>query len=194
MIAISILSYRRILGNLTLQKRRRSCRRFLVSRHPFSMYRSQCMKSAENPDVTIGVTYAGIVNRACERFRLRTMTDDQFECLIFARGLQSSKDTDIRTRIIQRIEQDHFINLQTITLECQRLVNLEQDSTMVERNQHSVVCAVQPQQSPGSTAKVASRKQPLTACWHCNEMHYARFCKFKRHRCTKCRKRGHKEE
>ncbi|MBM6549308.1 hypothetical protein [Streptococcus dysgalactiae] len=38
------------------------------------------------------ITYAGIVNLKSKRFKLRTMTDDQFKALIFVCGLQSPTD------------------------------------------------------------------------------------------------------
>ena len=72
--------------------------------------RYQCLKLVKSPDDD-WVTYAGIVNRECENSKLRQMTDDQFKCLIFICGLQSAQDADIRTRLLNRMEQDPELTL-----------------------------------------------------------------------------------
>ena len=92
--------------------------------------RYQCLKLVKNPADDF-VKFAGLVNRECEKFKLKTMTDDQFKCLIFVCGLQSSGDTDIRTRLLNKIEQEPDINLRVLTTECQRLLNLKHDTAMV---------------------------------------------------------------
>ena len=154
---------------------------------PTSLFnvRYKCLKLVKDPN-SDWITYAGSVNRYCERFKLRSMTDDQFKCLIFTCGLQSVQDADIRTRILSRLEQDPDLTLQSITTECQRLLNLKHDTEMIEQQMPSTVCTVSPvrhnQSQPSSTA----RKKPRTACWHCGEFHYSRFCKFKRHTCSEC--------
>lgn len=161
---------------------------------PTSLFntRYQCLKLVKDPN-SDWVTYAGNVNQYCERFKLRTMTEDQFKCLIFACGLQSGEDADIRTRIISRLEQHPDLTLQSITTECQRLVNLKHDTAMIERQSHSSVCTVSPHQDKPMLPGSNSTKKPRTACWHCGELHYSRFCKFKRHTCSTCHKRGHKD-
>lgn len=132
--------------------------------------RYQCLKLIKNTEDD-WVTYAGVVNRECERFKLRQMTDDQFKCLIFACGLQSPHDAEIRTRLLNRMEQDPNLNLQTITAECQRLVNLKHDTAMIEQSKQSLVHVV----SPGSTSsgssksKSCEKRKPATPCWHCGE-------------------------
>ncbi|RTG86634.1 uncharacterized protein DC041_0005630 [Schistosoma bovis] len=80
------------------------------------------------------MTYASIVNRECERFLLQEMSADQFKCIIFVCELQSAVDAVIRTWILARIEQNHNISLQSISEECQRLVNLKHYTNLVGRN------------------------------------------------------------
>ena len=78
------------------------------------------------------------------------MTDDHFERLILAPSLQSSNDAQVRTRILQRTEQDHNVNLQSITAKCQHLINLKEDSTMlVENTRPQDVYAVRPSDPTG---------------------------------------------
>ena len=77
-------------------------------------------------------TYSGLVNKQCERFKISTITDEQFKCLIFACRLRSASNRDVHTRILSKIEQNPDITLQQVTEECRRLVNLKQDSDMVQ--------------------------------------------------------------
>ncbi|VDP88761.1 unnamed protein product [Echinostoma caproni] len=71
--------------------------------------RYQCLKLAKN-DTDDYVTLASIVNREYEKFKLCSMTDDQFKFLIFLSALQSPLDAEIRTRFLNRIEQNPNIN------------------------------------------------------------------------------------
>ncbi|CAI2738129.1 unnamed protein product, partial [Dicrocoelium dendriticum] len=53
--------------------------------------RYQCLQLTKR-DADDFVTYAGIVNRECERFQLGSLTEDQFKCLLFISGLRSAHD------------------------------------------------------------------------------------------------------
>ena len=55
--------------------------------------RFNCLNITKS-DSTDFSTYAGIVNRECERFKITSITDAQFKCLIFVCGLRSAEDTD----------------------------------------------------------------------------------------------------
>ncbi|CAH8611205.1 unnamed protein product [Schistosoma rodhaini] len=150
--------------------------------------RYQCLKivKAGNDD---WVQHASIINRECERFKLSAMTEDQFKCLVFVCSLQSSEDADIRTRILSKIEQCPNITLQEVTTECQHLVNLKHDTSMVENNGRlPYVQSVSGKQKQNTTIK-----KPPSACWFCGELHYKRFCPYKNYRCTRCQLKGHKE-
>ena len=98
--------------------------------------RYQCLKMVKN-ETEDYVTYAGAVNKECERFQLKSMTEDQFKCLIFVAGLQGPLEADIRTRLLSKIDHEPNITLQQCTTECQRLVNLKHDSSMIERQAKS---------------------------------------------------------
>ena len=144
------------------------------------------------------VTYAGLVNRECERFKLKELTENQFKGLIFVCGLQSSKDSDIRTRILAKIESDPGIFLQLLTEECQRLINLKHDTQLIEKHgDHSSVDVIQRKsfRKPKSTTSSRSSgcDKPKSACWNCGEWHYVKFCPFINRKCYKCGKKGHKQ-
>ncbi|VDL97903.1 unnamed protein product [Schistocephalus solidus] len=81
---------------------------------------------------------ASIVNRKCETFKLRTMTENQFKCLIFVCAHQSPRDAQIRTRLLSKIEQDPDSTLQTLTAEFWRLKNLKHAFAIVEQPSSSL--------------------------------------------------------
>ncbi|XP_055620280.1 uncharacterized protein K02A2.6-like [Toxorhynchites rutilus septentrionalis] len=144
------------------------------------------------------VTYAGIVNRQCEDFELQKLTVDQFKSLVFICGFKSSKDTDVRTRLLSKLESDQAetINLAGLVTECQRLSNLKHDTALVEKKPtSSAVQAVrqslkQPNNQMKSSADI---KTPSSPCWQCGAMHFVKDCKFSKHTCKQCGKVGHKD-
>ena len=158
--------------------------------------RYQCMKLTKR-DTDDFLTYAGIVNRESERFKLRSITDDQFKCLIFICGLQSPKDADIRTRLLSSIEQDPQLTLQSVTAECQRLINLKHDTAMIQHADHSSrsihTVSVPEQSYPTLPIYAVHQKTPPSTCWHCGDWHFIRFCPFKQNRCQRCHQVGHKD-
>nr|CAJ00233.1 TPA: gag-pol polyprotein [Schistosoma mansoni] len=141
------------------------------------------------------VTYASIVNRECERFRLQEMSSDQFKCLIFVCGLQSPVDADIRTRTLTRIEQDPNISLQSVSEDCQRMVNLKHDTNLVERNsEHVGVNALRKSlngDKDSNSQKIPNQVKHKTSCWRCGKSHSAKVCYFKKRVCFQCGKYGH---
>ena len=91
-------------------------------------------------------------------FKISSITDVQFKCLIFVCGLRSAGDADIQTIFLSKLEQNPDITLQ-VAVECQRLVNIKHDSHMVQQSAlatRPAVNAVQKQlnpTSPNSTRK-----------------------------------------
>ena len=170
--------------------------------------RYRCLKLTMNENDDF-LTHVGLVNRECERFKLKSLTDDQFKSLILICSLQSPRLADIRTRLLNRLEQEPQITLNDMAEEYQRLMNLKHDTTMVQSGAHGgiEVHAVQhPPNSkwkqPGNSQQDVIRpgpnvhkgmKKPATSCWHCGAWHFVRFCPFKQHRCRQCNVVGHKE-
>ena len=72
----------------------------------------------EGEDYTI---FASEVNKHCDDFRLAELSADDFKCLIFMRGLVSTKDAEIRRRILNRLENDPNITLQLIAEDYQKV-------------------------------------------------------------------------
>ncbi|CAH8598150.1 unnamed protein product [Schistosoma rodhaini] len=93
--------------------------------------RYRCLKLVMNEDDDF-LTHVGIVNRECERFRLKSLSEDQFKALILICSLQFQKFSDNRTRLLCRLDQDPKLTLSDMANEYQRLVNLQRDTTMVQ--------------------------------------------------------------
>ncbi|CAH8561864.1 unnamed protein product [Schistosoma margrebowiei] len=162
--------------------------------------RYRCLKLTMNEDDDF-LTHVGIVNRECERFRLKSLTEDQFKALILICSLQSQKFSDIRTRLLSRLDQDPKLTLNDIANEYQRLINLQRDTTMVQRggsNRTEVHVVQQPLNSHKSAPATSSsgrqtKTNPPAPCWHCGAWHFVRYCPYKQHRCRKCNVVGHKD-
>lgn len=170
--------------------------------------RYQCMKLTKNSADDF-VAYAAKVNKFCEDFDIRKITVDQFKCLIFVCGLQSGNDSDVRTKLLSKIDgkDSESLKLQDLTSECQRILNLKQDTAMIEHSNTSVVNAISQKKKYSSTKKshdfsknnhkepnyLSNGDIPKTACWFCGQMHFAKNCTYQNHTCQNCRKVGHKE-
>ena len=46
------------------------------------------------------LTFAASVNKLCNDFKLAELTADDFKCLVFAQGLVSAEDTEVRRRVL----------------------------------------------------------------------------------------------
>lgn len=49
-------------------------------------------------------TYYGIVNKKCEKSKVKDLTEYQLKCLIFALGLNSHTNDEIRIRMLAKLE------------------------------------------------------------------------------------------
>ncbi|XP_062540776.1 uncharacterized protein LOC134208846 [Armigeres subalbatus] len=163
--------------------------------------RYQCLQLVKTEAEDI-INYAGKVNRACEDFDFKNMKIDQFKCLVFVCGLRGHGYADIRARLLSRIENEVAgtpVTLQTLIDDYQRLVNLQADTSMIERPSfsRSTVHALQEKNDRGiHRQKQPSKpesKTPRTPCWQCGQMHYVRDCSFANHMCKECKRVGHKE-
>uniref|UniRef100_A0A5S6R6A2 RNA-directed DNA polymerase n=1 Tax=Trichuris muris TaxID=70415 RepID=A0A5S6R6A2_TRIMR len=169
--------------------------------------RYSCLKLVKR-EVDDFVTYAGTVNRACEDFQFGSLTVDQFKCLIFICGLQAPHDSELRLRLLNKLESDPGISIQKLTDECNWFIRLRQDSKLVEStgatSEHALSIGAlsaaknkrvtwQKPLCRFGTARPAETKQPRSPCWLCGAMHFVRFCPYRNHTCSECGKRGHKE-
>lgn len=145
-------------------------------------YRCLNMSKDETDDI---VTYAGKVNAQCELFKLKDLSVDMFKCYIFVQGLTAPKDKDLRSRILSIMEQDPEMNLQKVTEECQKLINVKRDTTRIEGKVTSQVQVVKQKTFPKDKGKSFE-------CWSCAGPHLRKNCPYKDQRCTKCGLVGHR--
>ncbi|XP_055590803.1 uncharacterized protein K02A2.6-like [Uranotaenia lowii] len=143
-----------------------------------------------------------MVNKVCEDFELANLTADQFKSLIFICGLQSTKDADIRTKLLSKLEAtgpEEECSLEILVKDAQRLQNLKLDTAMVEQHQQvTSVCTVKQKKFPvkpsGSHSKpIKTSTNPKTPCWQSGGMHFVRDCSYSSHVCRDCKQTGHKE-
>ena len=89
--------------------------------------RWKCMNLVrkEEDDYT---SFASIVNKHCDDFRLSELSADNFKCLIFAQGLISTKDAEIRRRVLNKLENEPNLTLQKVAEDCQRFMSVKRDS------------------------------------------------------------------
>lgn len=150
-------------------------------------------------------SFACRVNKLCVEFELGRLSEDQFKCLVFVCGLKAERDSEIRTRLLSRIEEKQDVSLEQISDECQRILNIKHDTAMIESSPSAAaVQAVKHNQQLGKRHfrphKYASSrpvkqqgKSPGSPCWNCGSMHYSRDCHFSKHRCKDCGQFGHKD-
>ena len=58
------------------------------------------------------LTFAASVNKLRNDFKLFELTADDFKCLIFAQGLVSAEDAEVRWRVLTKLENEQGLTLQ----------------------------------------------------------------------------------
>ncbi|VDP72748.1 unnamed protein product [Echinostoma caproni] len=127
------------------------------------------------------VTYAGRINLEAERFKLKEISMDQFKCLLFVSGLQSSADAELRNRILLQNEKSPDLTLHNITEECQRIKIIKMDSALIAKcSEYNNVNRLQvsPNKRKACNAPINSKSRPPTACWKCGDWHFVKYCPY----------------
>lgn len=184
--------------------------------------RFKCLHVSKTPFEDF-FTYAGRINRLVTKIDFKKMTEDQFKCLLYVSGLQSSDDSKLREKLLNQLEMEKLadniectastsssttiprnclLTIDQLVLESERLASAKIDSKTVEGSKsiHKISTyhsrdenSNQPQQ----TEKISSTKefpdQPSRPCWNCGDLHWVSDCPFKSHSCKKCHKTGHKD-
>ncbi|XP_040175263.1 uncharacterized protein K02A2.6-like [Anopheles arabiensis] len=103
--------------------------------------RYKCMKltKAQSEDI---FTFICRVNRSCVDYQFSSMSENQFKCLTLVCGLKDEADSDIRTRLLARIEERSDVTLEDLAAECQRIKSLKVDSAMIGTESRERVLAV----------------------------------------------------
>ncbi|XP_053667818.1 uncharacterized protein K02A2.6-like [Anopheles marshallii] len=145
------------------------------------------------------VVFSCRVNKSVVEAKLAGLSEEQLKCLIYVCGLQDDSDSEIRLRLLSRIEDRRISTLDQLVEECQRLVSLKKDTAMFEKVPHQVnvvndgkIERFAPKRRSFVKSTAATTKGKLKCCL-CGEEHYARKCKYGGYRCNKCHRYGHKE-
>ena len=88
--------------------------------------------------------YASEVNKNCDKFELSDLAAENFRCLVFVQGLVSSKDAEVRRRVLNKLENEQNITLQTLSEDCQGFVAMKRDSRNIEESGVSHIKKVHP--------------------------------------------------
>ena len=80
------------------------------------------------------LTFASIVNKHCDNFRLAGLSADDFKFLIFTQGLVLAKNSEIRLRVLSKLESEPGLSLQKLAEDCQRVVSFKNDSKNIEES------------------------------------------------------------
>ena len=80
------------------------------------------------------ITFASIVNKHCDDFRLAELSADDFNCLIFAQGIFSAKNSEIRQRVLSKSKSEPGLTQQKLAEDCQRLASDKNDSKNIEES------------------------------------------------------------
>lgn len=158
--------------------------------------RWKCFQIAKKPTEDF-TAYAARVNKACEDFHLKTMTVDEFKCLIYILGLNSHDELDIRSRLHSKLDADpkEQTTLAHLAEEAARLINVKHDTQLGTKNEHGVLAVSKAphKYKPKPNGNKRGEPAPKYPCWRCGAMHFTKDCTFTKHTCKKCSKVGHKE-
>ena len=72
--------------------------------------------------------FASVVNKNCDDFKRGELSADNFKCLIFAQGLVSAKEAEIRRSVLSKLGNEPDLTLQKLAEDCQRIVSVRKDS------------------------------------------------------------------
>ncbi|XP_055695953.1 uncharacterized protein K02A2.6-like [Lutzomyia longipalpis] len=161
--------------------------------------RRKCLQLVKN-DLDDFTTHAGIVNKHCEEFQVRSCPSDHFKALIFVLSLQSEKDVYIREQLLTKLETlpAEQINLEFLTDEARRLANAKQDSRQgISGAKEIKAIKKDPPAAKGNVSKPKSKAsgqqgKPPRPCFKCGDMHFVADCPHKNSRCDECNQVGHK--
>ena len=80
------------------------------------------------------MTFTAIMNQKCEKSKLNSLTEEQFNCLIFIAGLKSESHRDIQTRLLSKLEHNKDITIQALKVECNNLLSINRDTMLIKKS------------------------------------------------------------
>ena len=148
------------------------------------------------------LTFAATVNKHCNDFKLADLTADDFKCLIFAQVLVSAEDTEIRLRVLTKLENEQGLTLKKLAEDRQRVVSVKSGTKTIEESGvahikkiKSKLTRYSPQKEKSKIVRQSMNRRinpPPGPCYICSDLHWMRFCPAKKKKtCKNCGKVGH---
>lgn len=128
--------------------------------------RYKCLQVAKS-DIEDFNAYAASVNKHCEDFKLAELTADQFKCLVFVCGLQSSQYEAVRMKLLSTIDGPDAANvkLQSLVTECHRIARLKKDTALIEVHSVNGINR-KPRSDPQNTQNTHTQEKQTTHKQH----------------------------
>ena len=158
--------------------------------------------------------YANRVKASLKCFKFTSLSEQQFNCLILMKGLNTSSDETLRARILHKLNLDAaLVNFDDVISDCNDFLSLKTDVKSFEKNDKTInYLHKNPKQRELQLPKfertnsqqnvlkqtafnnnVKFRSVPKTVCYYCGELHWSRDCPYSGHKCNVCSKMGHLE-
>ena len=116
-------------------------------------------------------------------FKLAELTADDFKRLIFAQGLISAEDAEVRRRVLIKLENEQGLTFQNLAEDCQRVISVKCDSQTIEESGVAQIRKIR------SKSTAYSPQKPSGPCYHCGKWHWMKFCPVKKKKY--CHKNSH---
>ena len=152
--------------------------------------RWKCLNLTKKDDEDY-LTFSSVVNKYCDEFKLAHLSADGLKCLIFVQRLVSTKDSEIRRRVLRKLESESNLTLKKFAEDCQRIISVKKDSRDIEesgvahvRNLHKKYSLLPEKNnkertlSPSQTGKT-SNQTPSIPCFRCGKFHWSSDCPFR---------------
>ena len=146
------------------------------------------------------LTFAASVNKLCNDFKQAELTAYDLKCLIFAQGLVSAEDAEVRRRVLTKLENEQGLTLQKLAEDCQRVISVKCDSKTIgesgvaqirkfrskstaysrQKDQRQISCSKHRNKQSANTSK-----KPPGPCYHCGKWHWMKYLPVKKKKIVK---------
>ena len=152
--------------------------------------------------------FASVVKKKCDDFQQGESSGDDFKYLIFAQGLVSAKDAEIRRRVLSKLEKEPDLTLQKLAKTVRGEWVPKKTQKNIEESGVAYVRKVKHRSQSYSPVKERKKydypkfqyrqmsnnqKTPPSTCYRCGKDHWAKDCPYcTKKKCQNCDKFGHK--
>ena len=117
--------------------------------------------------------------------KLAEFSPYNFKCSIFVQGLVLTKYAEIRGRVLNKLENEPNLTLQNLAEDCQRFINVRQDTKDIEASDLSHINKY--------VKKIKGRKNITpNPCYAYGKLDFYNDCPYKNKECFRCKKQINK--